>query len=124
MRFVIDMNIGPEWIACLESGGWQAVHWSSVGSHDADDSDIMQWARDHDYVVLTADLDFGTRLVRSGANTPSVVQLRTEETLVRVIGATVLSAVERARSDLAEGALVTIEDARLRIRRLNSADSL
>ena len=124
MRFVIDMNLGPQWIACLESGGWQAVHWSSVGAHDANDADIMQWARDHGHVVLTADLDFGTRLVRSGANMPSVVQLRTEETLARIVGSTVLSAVERAHSDLAEGALLTIEDARLRIRRLNSTDSI
>ena len=55
---------------------------------------------------------------------PSVVQLRTEETLARIVGSTVLSAVERAHSDLAEGALLTIEDARLRIRRLNSTDSI
>ena len=59
MRFVIDMNLGPHWIACLESEGHEAVHWSSVGAGDAPDDDILRWARENDRTILTADLDFG-----------------------------------------------------------------
>jgi predicted nuclease of predicted toxin-antitoxin system len=122
MRLVIDMNMGPDWIACLASTGHQAIHWSSVGSRDESDDEIMRWARDSGHVVLTADLDFGARLVRQGESGPSVVQLRTDETLVRLVGATVLAAIDQAQPDLAVGAVVTVETERCRIRRLSSSE--
>ena len=123
MNFVIDMNMGPEWIACLASAGHQAIHWSSIGPGDASDEEIIQWARDNDCVVLTADLDFGARLVRGGETTPSVVQVRTDETLVRLVGNVVLAAIRQSLTDLAIGALVTIENERYRVRRLSPSES-
>jgi predicted nuclease of predicted toxin-antitoxin system len=116
MKFVIDMNMGPEWIACLAADDHVAVHWSSIGPGDANDDEIMRWARDNDHVVLTADLDFGTRLVMSGESGPSVVQLRLPETLVRRVGAAVVTTIGQTRADLAAGALVTIETDRYRVR--------
>ncbi len=124
MRFVIDMNMGPEWIACLASGGCQAVHWSSIGLSDASDEEIMQWARDNDCIVPTADLDFGAGLVRSGEKGPSVVQLRTEDTLVRLAGPVVLAAIDQTPPDLTAGALVTVESERYRVRRLMPPESM
>src|SRR3954462_14389061 len=117
------MNMGPEWIACLASAGYEAVHWSSVGPRDESDEEIMQWARDNDYAVLTADLDFGARLVRRGETGPSVVQLRTDDTLVRLVGNIVLTAIEQTKGDLAAGPLVTIENERYRVRRLSPSES-
>src|SRR3954464_9593033 len=111
------MNMGPEWIACLASAGYEAVHWSSVGPRDESDEEIMQWARDNDHAVLTADLDFGARLVRRGETGPSVVQLRTDDTLVRLVG-------RQTQPDLSGGALVTIESERYRVRRLSTSETL
>ena len=122
MKFVIDMNLGPEWIACLESAGHEAVHWSSVGATDEPDERIMQWANDNDRVVLTADLDYGARLVRIGANRPSIVQMRTDDTLVRLVGSVVLAAIDQSQADLAAGAIVTVEAGRYRVRRLSASD--
>jgi len=119
MRFVIDMNMGLEWIACLTGANHQAVHWSSLGASDARDGQIMRWARDNEHVILTADLDFAARLVRRGEAKPSVVQLRTEATLVRLVGTQVLAAIGQTQADLAAGALVTVEEDRYRVRRLS-----
>jgi predicted nuclease of predicted toxin-antitoxin system len=123
VKFVIDMNLGPEWIACLAGPGYATVHWSSVGPDDADDAEIMGWARENNHVVLTADLDFGARLVRRGESGPSVVQLRTEDTIVRLVGSVVLTAIEQTKRDLAAGALVTIENERYRVRRLSPSET-
>jgi predicted nuclease of predicted toxin-antitoxin system len=123
MRFVIDMNMGPEWITCLASAGHEATHWSTVGPGDTSDEEIMQWARDNERVVLTADLDFGSRPVSRGETTPSVVQVRTDETLVRLVGNVVLAAISQSLTDLAIGALVTIENERYRVRRLSPSES-
>jgi predicted nuclease of predicted toxin-antitoxin system len=123
VKFVIDMNLGPEWIACLAGPGFETIHWSSVGADDADDAEIMGWARENDHVVLAADLDFGARLVRRGESGPSVVQLRTEDTIVRLVGNLVLAAIEQTKGDLAAGALVTIENERYRVRRLSPSET-
>ncbi|MEZ6079507.1 MAG: DUF5615 family PIN-like protein [Pirellulaceae bacterium] len=51
------------------------VHgWST----NAADNVLMQWAVDHDSIVLTHDLDFGAMLVATQDAKPSVVQVRTK----------------------------------------------
>jgi len=44
MRFLIDMNLSPDWIDVLTEEGWEAVHWATVGAHRATDESIMTWA--------------------------------------------------------------------------------
>ena len=46
----------------------------------------MEYARNHDYIVFTHDLDFGTILAATNTDTPSVIQVRTKDTLPEVIG--------------------------------------
>jgi predicted nuclease of predicted toxin-antitoxin system len=78
MKFLIDMNLSPRWVAFLRDSGWQAIHWSSSGPPDATDSEIMAFAAANDYVVLTHDLDFGAILAVTHGQKPSVVQIRSE----------------------------------------------
>lgn len=118
MKIVVDMNLGNDWIAFLETGGHAAVHWSSVGKDDDDDADIMIWAAANEYAVLTADLDFGTLLASTRADWPSVIQLRTRNTLPVFGGALVLEALKQASNDIETGSLMTIETDRFRVRPL------
>jgi predicted nuclease of predicted toxin-antitoxin system len=62
MKLLVDMNLSPSWVRFLVEAGFEAVHWSEVGSGSAADSELMQWAADAGYGVLTADLDFGAIL--------------------------------------------------------------
>jgi len=62
MKLVVDMNLSPRWVEFLASSGFQAVHWSTVGSHSAPDAQVMQRARAEGLVVLTHDLDYGAIL--------------------------------------------------------------
>jgi hypothetical protein len=48
-----------------------------------------------------------------------VVQVRTEDTLVRLVGDLIAGAISRAEPDLQAGALVTAERERIRVRRLS-----
>jgi predicted nuclease of predicted toxin-antitoxin system len=123
VKFVIDMNLGPEWIACLARHGYETVHWSSVGPDDADDAEIMGWARDNNHVVLTADLDFGARLVRRGESGPSVVH-SARKTPSSGLSERRPHSNEQTKDDLTAGALVTIENDRYRVRRLSPCESL
>ena len=41
---------------------FEAVHWSTIGALTAPDDDILEWARQHQFVVITNDLDFAAIL--------------------------------------------------------------
>ena len=81
LQILVDMNLSPQWVPALQKHRWPAVHWSTVGDPGAIDKDIMDWARDHRYVVFTHDLDFGTMLALSHEAGPSVLQVRSEDIL-------------------------------------------
>ncbi len=84
--------------------------------NNAPDSEIMAYARAHDYVVLTHDLDFGAILVATHGEKPSVVQIRAEDVSPDVIGKQVIMALRQMASELEEGALLTVDPNRTRLR--------
>jgi predicted nuclease of predicted toxin-antitoxin system len=118
MRLIVDMNLSPRWIGLLNDAGMVATHWSAVGPNNAPDSEIMAYALANDCVVLTHDLDFGAILSATQGEKPSVVQLRAEDVRPDVIGATVVSALRQMESELAAGALLTVDLKRTRMRLL------
>lgn len=116
MKFLLDMNLSPDWAEFLAGNGWTAVHWSSVGRADAPDEDLLSWADERGFVLITQDLDFGLLLVRAGSNRPSVIQIRAQGTMPSDIGPAVLNAIAAAHQHLESGAMVTIEPGRMRVR--------
>lgn len=118
MKLLVDMNLSPRWIDLLHSRGMEALHWSTVGPANAPDRQIMAYAAANDMVVLTHDLDFSSILAVTNGDKPSVVQIRTDDVRVDRIGEQVLSALRQAQKELLEGALVTIDLSRVRLRLL------
>ena len=116
MKIVIDMNIPPTWVSVFEAAGYQAVHWSTVGDIKATDTSIMAWAVSNGYMVFTHDLDFGTLLAISEADTPSVIQVRTQDVFPDKLGKIVLAALKQFQSELEAGALVTVNEAQAKAR--------
>ena len=116
MKLLVDMNLSPEWVAVLKQAGWEAIHWSKVGSHRADDSEIMAWARQNGYVVFTHDLDFGSMLALSQAEGPSVIQIRTQDVTPVASGKLVTGALRQFESELEKGALIVLDESRARAR--------
>lgn len=118
MKLLVDMNLSPRWIGWLTQSRFEAIHWSSLGQHDALDAEIMAYAARHDYVVLTNDLDFSAILAVTHRQKPSVVQIRSENLSPEVIGPQVAAALTQLQSAIEEGALVNIEPLRTRVRLL------
>ena len=116
MKLIVDMNLSPRWIGLLTDAGIEAAHWSTLGAKNAPDSEIMAYAKATDSVVLTHDLDFGAMLAATHGEKPSVVQLRAEDVSPDVIGVQVITALRQMASELEEGALLTIDPNRTRLR--------
>lgn len=116
MKVLVDMNLSPDWVRFLAEAGFEAVHWSKVGPTRATDSELMNWGAENGHIVLTADLDFGAILAATRRSQPSVVQLRGERLSPRAIGDAVVRAIRQARQELFDGALISIDTARARLR--------
>lgn len=116
MKLIVDMNLSPRWIGLLTDAGIEAAHWSTLGAKNAPDSEIMAYAKATDSVVLTHDLDFGAMLAATHGEKPSVVQIRAEDVSPDVIGVQVITALRQMASELEEGALLTIDPNRTRLR--------
>jgi predicted nuclease of predicted toxin-antitoxin system len=115
MRFLVDMNLSPKWADLLEKAGFGAAHWSQLGAPNANDPEIMVYAKTNGLVVLTNDLDFGSILAATGGDAPSVIQIRADDCRVESIGDMVIRSIVQSQDQLATGALVTIETSKLRI---------
>jgi predicted nuclease of predicted toxin-antitoxin system len=116
MKLLIDMNLSPRWVKALIEAGIEASHWSSLGPVNASDADNMSFARTHGYVVLTHDLDFSAILAATQDARPSAVQIRAADVRPETAGPALIEALRQMASQLEEGALLTVDPARARMR--------
>src|SRR3954466_8994251 len=118
MKVLVDMNLSPRLATLLSDAGFEAVHWNLVGQATASDLAIMAHAKLHDFVVLTHDLDFGAILAATNADKPSVVQIRAGDLAPEALVGPLTIGLRQCERALADGALLTIDAVRLRLRLL------
>lgn len=73
---------------------------------------------EHEFIVLTNDPDSGIAQATANTEKPSVVQIRGDDLRPASIGNQVVQALRQMQAELAEGALVTIDPKRTRLRLL------
>lgn len=108
------MNPSPRWVDDLKAAGIESAHWSTIGPADARDPVILDYGALHSMVLLTH-LDFSAILAATGARTPSVVQIRSENLDPSLIAPAVIRALSQLAAELAAGALVSVEPGRARL---------
>jgi predicted nuclease of predicted toxin-antitoxin system len=116
MNFLIDMNLSPKWVQYFQDEGWHAKHWSEIGSSDAPDTEIMEWATQHQFIVFTHDLDFGSLLALTNATSPSVIQVRTPNVNPKSLAPIVIPVIKQYEAELQAGSLIVISEWQSRIR--------
>jgi predicted nuclease of predicted toxin-antitoxin system len=122
LKLLVDMNLSPRWVAWFEVAGVQSEHWSRLGAPTASDSELMAYAVEHGYTVLTHDLDFSAILAVTRASLPSVIQIRSDTLAPDDIGPSIVAALRQLERELVAGALVTVDPSRTRARVLPLRD--
>lgn len=119
MRFLVDQNLSRKVAAALRAAGHDVVHTGEVELSTAPDHAIAELAAAEARVVVSADTDFGTLLATSGAERPSVLLVRLRAPRpAEALAAVVIANLDYVSDDLDAGAIVVLEDERVRIRRL------
>lgn len=118
MRFLADAGISPNTVEFLRRTGHDVAHVRDYGMQRSPDREVIERAQAEARIVLIFDLDFGEILALGVKERPSVVLFR----LMDETSGSVNRRLEVVRGEqsaaLESGALVLVEDARYRIRKL------
>jgi predicted nuclease of predicted toxin-antitoxin system len=118
MQFLADMGVSQRVVAWLRQQGHDAIHLREQGLHRLPNGEIFIKAASEQRIILTWDLDFTEILALSGTNLVSAVIFR----LLNTRSANVIRRLERVLAtsarDLAEGAIISVEESRHRVRLL------
>ena len=118
LKFLVDNDLSPRFATELQAMGHTATHARDLGMASADDELILMRAAQDDRIVVTQDSDFSALMAAKRMAKPSVVYFRTLRKSQRHLVPLFAANFDRFREDLVAGAIVVIEDARIRIRRL------
>jgi predicted nuclease of predicted toxin-antitoxin system len=117
-RLLLDQGLPRSTAALLRQGGWDVLHVSEIGMSRADDAEILRRARAHSRVCVTLDADFHSLLATSGEHGPSVIRIRREGLDGTALSALLQAIWSRVEDALDRGALVTVTERSIRVRRL------
>ncbi|HHT9126086.1 MAG TPA: DUF5615 family PIN-like protein [Candidatus Brocadiia bacterium] len=118
MKFLADMPISPKTVEFLKRLGYETVRLSGLGMKNAEDEEVIEYARKHNYIILTMDLDFGGILAHKNFSKPSIIIFRLKNPEVARINLILGERLQQIEHHLETGALVIIEEFRVRIRGL------
>lgn len=118
MKLLCDVNLSQLVVDRLRSLGFDAVRASELLDPRSDDERIVEEARRLGAVVVTRDLDFSAILAMSSARTPSLVSVRVATVDPGEVAHVVARAVRATAVDLEAGAIVSIDDAGVRVHAL------
>ncbi len=118
MKFLADMGIAGGVVSWLRSRGHDALHLRDEGLQRLPNGKIFVKAAAENRTILTFDLDFGEIVALSGESKVSVILFRLNNTTTPFVIARLETVLTDAIDALNDGAIVVVEDARHRVRRL------
>ncbi len=118
MRFLCDMGVSIKLVDRLRSRGHDTTHLRDEGLQTLDDRTIFAKAIAESRIIVTFDLDFGEIAAMAGEEIASVIVFRLRNTRVEHVIQRLQETLSPAAAALESGAVVVVEEGRVRIRKL------
>ena len=118
MKLLLDQGLPLSAAALLRNTDIDTIYVGEIGMAEAEDVDIIQRARDEGRIVVTLDADFHALLALDVATTPSIIRIRIERLRAQALTDLLLTVIAECGEDLEQGAAITVEPSRIRVRRL------
>jgi predicted nuclease of predicted toxin-antitoxin system len=118
MNFLLNMNVPRQLARRLTDISNTCRHVADIGMAQASDVAIVEEARSNKETIITHDLDYGHLLAFSGEPGPSVIILRLRNTHPDKLAERITITWREIEEPLKNRAIVVLEDAAFRIRRL------
>jgi predicted nuclease of predicted toxin-antitoxin system len=118
LKLLLDQGVPRSAATELVRSGVDAVHVSDLGMASATDREILARALEDDRTLVSLDADFHTLLALSNAARPSVLRIRIEGLRGIALAALLREVLALSASDLAAGAMMSVDGSNVRIRAL------
>jgi predicted nuclease of predicted toxin-antitoxin system len=118
LEFLANMNISPITVEKLRGMGWNILRVAEIMDKRSKDARILDYAREHNKVVITQDLDFSALLATLGYEKPSVVSLRFDNAEPGFLADRIVEIVKEFEKELAEGIVLSVDETSARYRDL------
>lgn len=118
MKLLLDQGLPRSTARLLRETGIDTVHVSEIGHSTSVDAIILARGREEERTVVTLDADFHALLALSGATAPSVIRIRREGLKGETAANLIRTVLIQCEGEIEQGAVVTVEQRRIRIRRL------
>jgi predicted nuclease of predicted toxin-antitoxin system len=118
MKFLLDQGLPRSAADLMRQAGFDVVHTAEIGMTESLDEEILKRALAEERIVVTLDADFHTLLVLSKLSKPSIIRFRIEGLRAEKLTELLLEVTRQCEEDLAAGALISVQEHQIRIRRL------
>jgi predicted nuclease of predicted toxin-antitoxin system len=118
VKILADLHIAPSTVEFLRALGHDVVRVGEIMSAGAADRAIVEEAAIQQRVILTQDLDFSAIIALGRRSRPSILSLRLASSRIEHVNAVLQRVLPAVENNLMAGAVVSVEDARIRVRRL------
>jgi predicted nuclease of predicted toxin-antitoxin system len=112
------MGIAESVASWLKSLGHEAIHLNDQSLNQLEDFAILEKAIEEKRIIITTDMDFGQLLAFSKHTLASVIQFRTSVFTPDNIRQKLQLVFDGFSNNLEEGFIMTVEDHRIRFRKL------
>ena len=118
ISILIDQGLPRSAASLLRDEGWDVLHTGDIGLSRSTDSQILEFARNEQRVIITLDSDFHTILALTNASTPSVIRIRLEGLKGPDLALLIKRIWPRVEPQVKKGAMVTVTESGIRIRNI------
>ena len=118
MKLLLDQGRARSTVGILARRGIHAQHVGHLGMAKSTDEAIIEFARNKQWTIVTLDGDFHALLAQSKQAGPSAIRIRIEGLKAEPMADVICKVIEQSAEDIHAGAMVTIDEGSMRIRRL------
>jgi predicted nuclease of predicted toxin-antitoxin system len=116
MKLLLDQGLPRSATVLLRKREIDTIHVGDLGLSAAEDIEIIQKAREQGRIIVTLDADFHSILALDRATSPSVIRVRIERLRAQALTELLVAVMNECERELQQGAAVTVEPNRIRIR--------
>ena len=118
MRLLADLHISPRTVQFLRQLGHDVIRVNEILPPTAPDPAIIARAAEDGRTILTQDLDFSALIVLTRKAALSLISLRLSSSRIEHVNTVLQRILPELEEEVQQGVVVTVEDHRIRRRRL------
>lgn len=118
MKLLLDQGLPRSAASILRTADIDAIHTGEIGYATAEDSEIIDYAIEHERVIVTLDADFHRILALSGLSLPSVIRIRLQGLRGEATAKLIQRIIADWQAELEQGVMLAVESERVRFRYL------